>query len=68
MSDEPLAKGKLVSKEVLQAYLDRQPEHRHTMLANVKVAGEEVVGLEVLTETTQLNGQPPVVLNTPDEK
>ena len=63
MSDEVLAKGKLVSREILQAYLDRQPGVHYKASFAVDEAGEA----EYL-EATQTGTQPPVVRKAPEEE
>jgi hypothetical protein len=61
--DNEKAKGKLVSKEVLQAYLDRQPEHQHRVLA----VTDEVTGETKYLEATQTSTQPVEVHKAPEE-
>lgn len=60
------AKPRLVSREVLQAHLDRQPDIKH----KVFVRENRVTGEAVYLEVTQVGDQPPVVQtsnNSPSE-
>lgn len=51
---------RLVSRDVLQAYLDRQPTIHHRILVIEDATGE----IKYL-ETTQVDGEPPIVYHNP---
>jgi hypothetical protein len=57
------ARGKLVSREVLQAYLDQQPEHQYRCLA----VTDEATGKPEYLEVAQTGTQPAEVHKAPEE-